>query len=248
VRIRTIKPEFWTSLTLSTLSFETRLTFIGLLNYCDDEGRGEADPRLIKAAIWPLDDAITVEYVGEMLMALALRDLVQLYEAGGRQYISVTHFGEHQSISKPRPSRLPDASGTLPVELLAGKERKGKERKEPLLKTSLSEFAEFWQIYPRRVGKRAALKAFVAALRRANSQTITEGAERYRDDPKRKPDFTAYPATWLNADRWTDESVVASAPEPEREIFVAHDPNPDELAAFAAEVEAHRWSKQAVAE
>ena len=37
-RIRTIKPEFWTDEKVVTLPFEARLLFIGMWNFCDDEG------------------------------------------------------------------------------------------------------------------------------------------------------------------------------------------------------------------
>lgn len=72
---------------------------------------------------------------------------------------------------------------------------------------STSEFAEFWAIYPNHVAKRAALKAFTKARQRAEHSEIIAGAARYAHDPTRKPEFTAHPATWLNADRWLDEPV-----------------------------------------
>jgi hypothetical protein len=57
-RIRSIKPEFFTSLSNSDLSIPARLTFIGLWTHCDDEGRCINDARLIKAAIWPLERTV----------------------------------------------------------------------------------------------------------------------------------------------------------------------------------------------
>lgn len=35
-RIRTIKPEYWTSEQVLDLSIPARLAFIGLWNFCDD--------------------------------------------------------------------------------------------------------------------------------------------------------------------------------------------------------------------
>lgn len=81
---------------------------------------------------------------------------------------------------------------------------------EPSLKHQ--EFDAFWSIYPRKVAKQAALKAWEKALQVADAQTITEGARRYADDPNRHPSYTAHPATWLNAHRWDDE------PLPPREL------------------------------
>lgn len=67
-------------------------------------------------------------------------------------------------------------------------------------------FEEFWNVYPRRVGKDAALKAWRNATRRAGPDVLA-GAVRYRDDPHRPTDknYIPHPATWLNAGRWSDE-------------------------------------------
>ena len=68
-------------------------------------------------------------------------------------------------------------------------------------------FEQFWQIYPLKVGKGTASKAWLKAIKRGSPQMITEGAERYANDPNRDPEFTAHPATWLNADRWLDSPL-----------------------------------------
>lgn len=82
--------------------------------------------------------------------------------------------------------------------------------KEPSLKHQ--GFDAFWSIYPRKVAKQAALRAWVKAVQVASAETIIEGARRYADDPNRHPSYTAHPATWLNAARWDDE------PLPQREL------------------------------
>lgn len=73
-------------------------------------------------------------------------------------------------------------------------------------------FDEFWSIYPRKVAKQAAIKAWVKAVQIASADVIIQGARRYADDPNRHPSYTAHPATWLNAHRWDDE------PLPQREL------------------------------
>jgi hypothetical protein len=70
-------------------------------------------------------------------------------------------------------------------------------------------FLEFWDVYPRKRNKRAALLAYRRANRRANADAILEGAERYRDDPNREDEFTQHPSTWLNGDGWEDEPLPA---------------------------------------
>jgi len=75
------------------------------------------------------------------------------------------------------------------------------------------EFEQFWKTYPLKVGKGAAMKAWVKALRKTTLDVIIEGAERYAKDPNRDPAFTAHPATWLNSDRWLDSPLPQKRPE-----------------------------------
>jgi Helix-turn-helix domain len=74
-------------------------------------------------------------------------------------------------------------------------------------------FDEWYDVYPKHVGRIAAFKAFARVLRSVDFAVLLEAAERYRDNPKRDRDFTLNPATWLNQGRWEDESIVTpSAP------------------------------------
>jgi hypothetical protein len=73
------------------------------------------------------------------------------------------------------------------------------------------DFQTFWSFYPRRMNKRAAVKAWVAAVKETPAQNIIEGAARFGADPNLpQPQFIPYPATWLNNERWSD------GPLPER--------------------------------
>jgi hypothetical protein len=77
----------------------------------------------------------------------------------------------------------------------------------PAHRGQVAAFDEFWDIYPRRVAKEAARKAWASAIKKADVETILAGARRYRDDPAREPEFTAHPSTWLNQGRWGDEPM-----------------------------------------
>jgi hypothetical protein len=77
------------------------------------------------------------------------------------------------------------------------------------------DFAAFWDVYPRRVAKGQARKAWKTAIvkRQVDPKTIILGAERYRDDRSRlsRPiDYTAHPATWLNGERWLEQQPDAN--------------------------------------
>ncbi|HWO88898.1 MAG TPA: hypothetical protein VNL98_07085 [Gemmatimonadales bacterium] len=73
-----------------------------------------------------------------------------------------------------------------------------------------ADFAEFWRVYPHRVGKLRAQQAYAKARQRASAREILAGVERYT---AMKPAWQqwAHPSSWLNAGRWLDEY----APEPE---------------------------------
>jgi hypothetical protein len=115
--------------------------------------------------------------------------------------------------------------------------------KTSLDSSSAIEFETWWKGYPRKVGKGAARKAFVAALRKTDCGQLLEARNRYASSVKgQDPKFIAHPATWLSGERWEDEEPSAVGAEPE--FYVAPEQNEDEYAAFLAEVEQRRWSKR----
>ncbi len=75
----------------------------------------------------------------------------------------------------------------------------------PSVAPSTASFDAWWEVYPRKVGKRTARAAYDRARRRATTEMILDGAVRYRDDPNREKPYTAHPTTWLNRDGWQDE-------------------------------------------
>lgn len=135
-RIRTIKPEFFTSLTIAELSTAARLTFIGLWTYVDDHGRGIDDARLVKAAVWPLDVKKSERVVAGLLGELERHGRIDRYTVDGRAYLCVTNWREHQRIDKPQkakhPGPFPEHSGNVPGTLPpnGGGEGKGTGNRE----------------------------------------------------------------------------------------------------------------------
>jgi hypothetical protein len=66
------------------------------------------------------------------------------------------------------------------------------------------QFDKFWEIYPKKLDKAQALRAFYRALNRAGWEKIHKGVKSYAMDPN-LPDekrFIKNPSTWLNADSW----------------------------------------------
>lgn len=70
------------------------------------------------------------------------------------------------------------------------------------------EFSGFWSLYPRKVQKRHAFKAYWSALRVTTHEKILSGLEEHIDKRVWKDrDFIPYPATWLNRGGWELEEA-----------------------------------------
>lgn len=107
-RIRTIKPEAFTSESLSEVSVEAERSFFGLLTQADDRGRHRDNAAVIAGQLWPLRPEHTAVHVEG--------DLEQLHRAGllcryagcdGKRYLHIPTWDHHQKINKPSESRLP---------------------------------------------------------------------------------------------------------------------------------------------
>jgi len=78
---------------------------------------------------------------------------------------------------------------------------------------SPTDFDEWYQAYPHKVGKGAARKAYATALKKTDHQTLIRGVEIYRGTkPPDRP--WCNPATWLNQERWTDEPEPPNVQQP----------------------------------
>jgi len=74
-----------------------------------------------------------------------------------------------------------------------------------------SEFDSFWESYPKKVDKGAALRAFRRAIKNQDPAVVIAGAKAYAEDPNLpEKQFIKNPATWLNAEAW------ANGPLPKR--------------------------------
>ncbi|MGP9823780.1 DnaT-like ssDNA-binding domain-containing protein [Ectopseudomonas khazarica] len=98
-RIRSIKPEFWTSEQVMECQPLARLLFIGLWNFCDDAGNHPDAEKTIKALIFPGDDIDSLT-VRRLLDELSAHGLLSFYEHEGKRYLHVSGW-KHQKIDKP---------------------------------------------------------------------------------------------------------------------------------------------------
>lgn len=194
-RIRSIKPEFFTSADIVSLTPLARLFYVSLWCEADREGRLSWNLRTFKLRYFPGDDCSISDLADELIDA----GLVIPYEVDGKSYAEIPTFSEHQVINNREaqsviPPRAFDASGTresgVSGEGKEGREGKGKERKEgngasgdatdgeiliPLNdgsehRVTLADIAEYEMAYPR--------IDVTAELRKARAWSIANPAQR----------------------------------------------------------------------
>ena len=72
-------------------------------------------------------------------------------------------------------------------------------------------FDEFWQAYPKKTGKGAAIKAYQTAIKITGLETMLGAIAVQRNSEQWCKDggqFVPNPATWLNQMRWEDQLTV----------------------------------------
>ena len=138
-RIRTVKPEFWSSEQVMECKPLTRLLFIGIWNFCDDYGNHPMSAKTIKALVFPGDD-ITASEIQTMLAELSANSLIDTYQHEGKTYLHVCGW-KHQKIDRPSrkyPEYSPSSSqqfdehstnDRLPLDEPLATEGKGREGK-----------------------------------------------------------------------------------------------------------------------
>jgi hypothetical protein len=79
-----------------------------------------------------------------------------------------------------------------------------RKTKTPLAVARSGAFEAFWESYPRKVAKGAALKAWRAKKCDDIAADVLAALERQGADLRAKGEYCPYPATWLNGERWND--------------------------------------------
>lgn len=127
-RIRTIKPEFFTSEDIVSLTPLSRLFYVSLWCEADREGRLSWSVKTLKMRYFPGDNCDIEAMAQELIDA----GLIVVYEVEGRKYAEIPQFKVHQVINNREsesviPARVKDASSTR--ESGGSGEGKGKEGK-----------------------------------------------------------------------------------------------------------------------
>lgn len=234
-RIRTIKPEFWTHELLSELPEATHMLAAALLNYADDEGYFNANPALVKAACSPIrEPSVSIQCSLKQLENVGYLRFGR--GADGRTYGHVVTFSDHQNVNRGRDSKIKHlvndwshslsnqctvSEGSSLEQGTGNRERKdmsagadeseSRQAKQP----ASARFVEFWDAYPRREGKKAALQTWQSKRLDRLADSIIEDVNRRKASHRPWLDgFVPHAATYLRGERWCDDLTTGPQPKP----------------------------------
>lgn len=225
-RIRTIKPEFFTSEDIVSLSPLARLLYVALWCEADKEGRLVWKPLTFKLRYLPADDCD----IKALCQEIVDRGLVRLYGDG---YAYIPAFAAHQHIN-PRESASqlpePDANTTrkarvgtrkarvgtganLDDDAQGGREGKGKEGNDPPRVDDATGFEAFWECWPKNERKQDKAKCS-EKWKRDSLDTVAEAivadVTAKKHSQKWRDGFIEAPMVYLNNRRWEDGAAGAA--------------------------------------
>jgi phage replication O-like protein O len=163
-------------------------------------------------ALWPMDD-MPVEY-SKPKKAWARKELASAPPK--LEVVAVTIPAEVPTEVLPKEESSPPISGVSSPPI-SGDSKDSSSFKDILPKKTPSApkaepagFAEFYQAYPKKKGRKEALAAFAKLNPDADLLAqIMAGVAMAKKDPQWRRGVIPHPATFLNNERWTDEVIIA---------------------------------------
>lgn len=238
---RILKESIRTSETIDELSWFEEVFFYRLIVSCDDYGRFDARPKILKSTCFPLK-TITDKDVEKALVKLTAVGLVEVYKVNAKPYLQLTAWSRHQRLRQSKgkypPSEENDdlrqvaaSCGMFPPESESEYESESESEYEYEYnqkkhhanelngkKTELLEqvdvwFNQFWNLYPKKVGKKAVQTKFKHVCKKESDFKAIMSGLRNQIDLKYSrtdPQYIPNPLTWLNQERWNDVVVQQS--------------------------------------
>lgn len=202
-RIRTIKPEFFTSADIVELTPLSRLLYISLWCEADREGRLSWNVKTLKMRYLPADDCSVEELSSELVN----QGLIKIYEVDGKNYAAIPSFKSHQVINnREKNSEIPsctDATLTRESAVKAegrkegkGKEGKGREGKEEGGDKSQDEFSFIGDVIKLKHPDFEKWKKAYYAIPDLNAELLAADAW-YRENPPKGGKWFFPVSNWL---------------------------------------------------
>lgn len=211
---RMISKSISTSKKLATVSADAALLFTWIIPHCDDNGNMDAEPIAVKGIVVPMR-TVSVGEVGKQLDQLKKVGLILLYEAKNgedelEKFLHINKFEKHQTLRGDRPDfRYPPCGLPLVDQRLPDGKPNGTEQNRTEQNLYSKNFEDFWNEYPRKVGKGAAWKSW-DKIKGISKDIIIKAVKAQRNQEQWQKDngqYIPHPSTWLNQRRWEDEII-----------------------------------------
>ena len=134
---RILKESICVSDDIDGLSWFEEVVFYRLIVNCDDYGRFDGRPAVLKNRLFPLKESVTLKSVTEAVHTLASAGLVVLYEYEGKPYLYIPTWTKHQNVRAKR-SKYPEPPVDNSVEKSADsicEQMQSSESKSPRTRT-----------------------------------------------------------------------------------------------------------------
>lgn len=95
--------------------------------------------------------------------------------------------------------------------------------KEPSLKSDLESFETFWLLYPKKVAKADAVKAWKQATKKKTADELIGLAKAYSESKLPDQQYIPYPASWLNKGLYEAVELETNKPLPKRRLGLEHE-------------------------
>lgn len=233
-KIRSIHPDACESEKLLALSDGAERTLWRLTTHSDDDGRGVDHPKLLANKLYPLDDTKTGDVLDDHLDELVKVGMLVRYQVDGKRYYEVHDFTDWQKPKYKADSKLPapEDGTTFPpsspdvdpigppsspdvphgVGGVTGEGDGDGEQTPSSTAVDTDGFEQFWEIWPRRNGKKLAKdKAHRAWARMTlpDRRDAYRGARNYADASARGLAGAKDAFRWLQGREWPDWQTPA---------------------------------------
>jgi hypothetical protein len=100
---------------VNALTAEAERFFVRLIMKADDFGRYFADPKRLKAFLFPLNDDLRETDISRWLAECERAGLMRLYEVSGKRYLELWNFGQRLRNMRNMHPQPPDANDSQPA-------------------------------------------------------------------------------------------------------------------------------------
>lgn len=193
-----LKDSILTSKSVGALSDFQFRSWIYLITYVDDFGRGSADPELLKGLVFTRRKGITETQIRNVLDELASFGMIDLYDVDGEPYFCFPNWSKHQRIQTQK-SKFPGPDEATEIHREPRKSTVGhrdpppeiETNKKPNIETETEIETEVLSVSNEtdcRNDFRRVMEAW-NALGLAKVSRITSGSDRYKQLNRRLKDY-----------------------------------------------------------